>query len=1006
MENIDMQLENLRLAELRSYALLDTPAQQTFDDITLMAAQICNLPIALISLVDEKRQWFKSKVGLDADETPREHAFCAHAIKKPDELFIVPDAEADERFRDNPLVTGTPNVRFYAGAPLVTKNGFALGTLCVIDTIPRELNVQQLKALDALKRNVITAFELRKAMRDIKDTETALKESLARQNAIFNNAADAIITIDANGIIDSFNPKAVSLFKITAEDAVGLNISEFMPPEHGSKHNQYLKNYIESKESKVIGKCNELTCKNYDGSLFIAELSVGEFDVNGKKMFTGIIIDITERKEIENNLKYREERYRKIFELSPEVIVLFDDKGFILDLNDRCFDFTGYTKQELLNLHLSQVPFFDKKSKETVMYNFSNRLSNISIPPYETEYIHKNGTICTGLISAALIKNENEQNLQIFAMISDITVRKNNEKLIKQSNDMMKAINSLMGLYISESLQESELFDILLVKLLEISCSEYGFISKVLYDVDAQPYFKTISITDLSWNEEVRKLYDLYSNKDLEFRNLNTLFGNVLKTKKTVISNNPANDSRSGGLPENHPPLNAFIGIPIMKNDDIIGLYGLANRAGGYDWETADYLEPFTSTLGYILLGLDEKDKRKKAEEALRINQRAIDSSSNGIVIVDAKDTHLPVIYVNKGFEKITGYKSYDIIGKNCNILQGTDNDQPGIIEIRNAIKNNKHVTTVLRNYKKDGTLFWNELTISPIFDENKDITHFVGLQNDITERKTSQEKLEAAYRTIKNDFYAAAQIQRDLLPNVKYVIPGLSFKWLFIPSVEVSGDIFNYFQLDENITAFYLLDVSGHGIPAAMMSVTLSRMISPYQKPESLLRILNPVTNKYIITPPAEVISHLNSIYQSELDSISYFTMIYGVIDFGKNKITFCQAGHPSPMLLTSGGEVKSVGTSGFPVGMLPDMNYENQEFDFIKGDKLFIYSDGVTECSNNQGILFSEELFIKTISENRNKQMEEIIENLKINLKNWKSGDDFEDDITILAIERTYDV
>ena len=1005
METNESLLEMLRLAELKSYNLLDTPPQQIFDDITLIASQICNLPIALISLVDEKRQWFKSKVGLDADETPREYAFCAHAIQKPDELFIVPDAEADDRFRDNPLVTGYPHVRFYAGAPLVTNNGFAIGTLCVIDSIPRELSELQLKALEALRRNVITAFELRKSLLEIKDKENALKESLARQNAIFNNAADAIININCHGIIDSLNPKAEEFFRISSQEAIGKNISEFMPDPHKTNHNEYLDNFTNGIKN-IIGISRDVTCRRSDGSLFEAELSVGEFEVNGNRMFTGIIRDITERKEFEKILIYREEKYRKFFELSPEVIVLFDEKGFILDLNDRCFDFTGYTKQELVSLNLSQVPFFDKKSKETILYNFSNRLSNKSIPPYETEYIHKNGEIRIGLISAALIKNENENNLQIFAMISDITVRKNNENLIKQSNDMIKAINSLMGLYVSESLKEGELFDILLVKLLEISGSEYGFISKVLYDKNGNPFIKTYSITNISWDEESRAYYEKNYKMGLEFKNLETLFGYALKTKQVVISNYPHIDPRRGGLPDKHPPLESFLGVPIIWGKNMIGMYGLANKKGGYHQKDVDYLEPFASTIGYIIMGLEEKEKRKRAEDALKIYQRAIDSSSNGIVIVDAKDTHLPVIYVNKGFEKITGYKSYDVIGKNCNILQGTDIDQPGITEIRKALKNNKHVTTVLRNYKNDGTLFWNELTISPIFDENNDITHFVGLQNDITERKTSQEKLEIAYRTIKNDIEAAAQIQRDLLPNAKYIIPGLNFKWLFIPSVEVSGDIFNYFQLDENKTAFYLLDVSGHGIPAAMMSVTLSRMISPYQKPESLLRILNPVTNKYIITSPAEVISHLNNIYQSELESISYFTMIYGIIDFEGNKITFCQAGHPSPMLLTSGGEVKSIGTSGFPVGMLPDMNYENQECDFVKGDKLFIYSDGVTECSNNQGVHFSEELIIKTISENRNMQMDEIIENLKIKLKNWKSGDDFEDDITILAIERTYDV
>ncbi len=160
--------EKKRLKVLWQYEVLDTVPEEVFDDLTELAARICEAPIALISLVDEKRQWFKSKVGLTADETSRGVSFCTYAITQPD-LFIVPDATRDERFVNNPLVTSEPNIRFYAGAPLVTPDGHALGTLCVIDKVPRELRLEQKQALRILAHHVVSQLELRRRSRELGD---------------------------------------------------------------------------------------------------------------------------------------------------------------------------------------------------------------------------------------------------------------------------------------------------------------------------------------------------------------------------------------------------------------------------------------------------------------------------------------------------------------------------------------------------------------------------------------------------------------------------------------------------------------------------------------------------------------------------------------------------------------------------------------------------------------------------------------------------------------------
>lgn len=174
-------IESARIAALNRYAILDTEPEQSFDDLVILAAHICKTPMAMLSLVDEHRQWFKSKVGVQVRQTPREISICSHAIQQED-LFIVPDTLQDPRFRENLLVVGEPRVRFYAGAPLVNEDGFALGTLCVLDREPRELDGDQKSALLSLRRLALAQMELRQNLQLLKEAlNDRTKEEHARE---------------------------------------------------------------------------------------------------------------------------------------------------------------------------------------------------------------------------------------------------------------------------------------------------------------------------------------------------------------------------------------------------------------------------------------------------------------------------------------------------------------------------------------------------------------------------------------------------------------------------------------------------------------------------------------------------------------------------------------------------------------------------------------------------------------------------------------------------------
>jgi diguanylate cyclase (GGDEF)-like protein len=185
--------EPRRLAALQSYGVLDSVCETSFDNIVHLAAQLVDVPISLVSLVDSHRQWFKAKVGLDASETPRDWSFCAHAIVGPDEVFVVDDALADRRFVDNPLVTGAPGIRFYAGARLINPEGAALGTLCVIDRAPRTLSDGLRQGLRRLAGTAMTTLELRRAMNRAQDfARVDFLTGLANRHALIEAIERAI----------------------------------------------------------------------------------------------------------------------------------------------------------------------------------------------------------------------------------------------------------------------------------------------------------------------------------------------------------------------------------------------------------------------------------------------------------------------------------------------------------------------------------------------------------------------------------------------------------------------------------------------------------------------------------------------------------------------------------------------------------------------------------------------------------------------------------------------
>jgi diguanylate cyclase (GGDEF)-like protein/PAS domain S-box-containing protein len=431
----------------------------------------------------------------------------------------------------------------------------------------------------------------------------------ARFKAMFETVVDGVITIDSKGIIETFNPSAERLFGYSTAEVTGNNISMLMGEPHRAKHDTYMQRYLESGEARVIGIGRELLGRRKDGSFFPFELTISEMTINGRKIFTGVVRDIT-----------AQQGNRKLLQ--------------------------------------------------------------------------------------ALIAAQQELSL---------------------------------------SAEPKVIFDKLLSKLLDLTQSEYGFIGEMSYQNGNEPVLTTHAITDISWNDETREFYEKNIEAGLKFTNTKTLFGAVMTTCNPVISNDPVNDPRSGGLPKGHPTLNCFLGLPFFSRDEFVGMVGIANRPGGYDESLVDFLQPFLITCSNIIVSIRLDRKRKQAEKNLRESEargRAILTGATEAIITI---NELGIIEdMNPATEKIFGYSMSEMLGKNVKMLMPDpfQSRHDGYLKqyadtgIKKIIGEGREVV----GKRKDDSEFPMFLSVNHITVGGRNM--FTGVIRDITQQRIRAEEL------------------------------------------------------------------------------------------------------------------------------------------------------------------------------------------------------------------------------------------------------------------------
>ena len=471
--------ESERLQALYHFNILDTKPEERFDRLTRLTRQMFNVPVALVSLIDRDRQWFKSCQGVVVQELARDISFCGHAILGED-IFEIEDASQHVDFSDNPLVVGEPYIRFYAGAPLITREGYALGTLCIVDDQPRKLSDIERQSLRDLADSVLSEIEL---------------FEVYKQNANFQaaqNIAQMIARVQSNFILET----------------------------------------------------------------------------DRRKAFDGLLADI-----------------------------------------------------------------------------------------------------------------------------------------------------------------------------LNLTSSEYGFIGEVRYSEENQPYLKTYAITNIAWNKDTHDFYDQHAPNGMEFRNLKTLFGVALTTGEPVIANDPYNDPRSGGLPSGHPPLKAFLGIPVYSGEELVAMIGMSNREGGYDQDLIDYLSPLTLTVGQLVKSSRSKEQQTELQKSLLQFKNTVDQALDCIFMFDAQT--LRFIYVNQGALNQVGYTKHELFNMHAYDIKPEFTEAQFRKMTENLkLSEQKSITFQTVHQHKQGDKIDVEVVLQYV-DSDGQPPHFLAFVRDIRKQLAAEKAIE-----------------------------------------------------------------------------------------------------------------------------------------------------------------------------------------------------------------------------------------------------------------------
>ncbi|MDJ0658522.1 MAG: PAS domain S-box protein [Crocosphaera sp.] len=678
------------------------------------------------------------------------------------------------------------------------------GKIIRFETIHYDQNQQKvyvdfsLKPIKNEQGKIIFLIPEGRDITSLKQTENKLQKSQQKIEAIFDLLPDLFFRMKANSIILEYRGSPSSKLYVPPEVFLGKSILEMLPEAVSQKWEKAISHVL---------RLNTLVSIEYSLPMDTGEeYYEARLVPFAEKEVVAIVRNITQTKKAELELKKSKNFLQTIIDYLPIALFVKDGTanrfGRLLLVNKSCEELFGLDSSEILGktgydlFPLEQAEFYEQKDKQA----FKKR-----VPEYILEEPIDSYTKGKRIVRTVKVPLYDEQNNPeyLICITEDITQEKKAEIQLKKSHQLLQAISLAQSQFIADALP-TVLFNDLLENLLNLTESEYGFIGEIFYSdrgepyleethmkVRGNPYLKTHALTNIAWNEETRKFYDENAPQGMEFHNLKTLFGAVITTGKPVIANDPNSDPRRGGLPEGHPSLDAFLGLPFYHDNQLVGMVGVANRPGGYDQDVIDYLQPFLTTCANLIKGYRNERNRQQAEQAKEASEKKLQAllkySSDIVSIFDRQGK---LIYNSPAAQKIHGFSPEEMLQHNTfNFIHPDDRARVGK-KFSQLLNNPQKTVTVQYRYQKKGDDYvWMEAVASnQLHDPN--IQGIVANSRDISERKEteeilreSEEKFRQLAENIHEVFWMIDISKTD--PNYQksvYVSPAYQEVWGYDP--------------------------------------------------------------------------------------------------------------------------------------------------------------------------------------------------------------------------------
>ena len=638
--------------------------------------------------------------------------------------------------------------------------------------------------------------------------------------------------------------------------------------------------------------------------------------------------EITERQLTEVALRESEARFRILFERAGLGIALLDKLGRIRESNPALQQMLGYDGDEL---HGKTVFDLTAPDDMEITRRWFQELVEGQRSEYRLEkrFIQKAGTAVWVRKTVSGVYAPAGELQFAIGLIENVTERKLAERNLSESEARFRQVAEMTGEWIWE--QDAE--------------------GRYLYSSAAVQ-----SILGYTAGEVLGKFYyDLFTEADRH--RVAPALSSLLASKETFHRIVNRYQHQQG-----HEVFTESTGAPILDAE------GNLVKWRGVDRDVTE---------------------RKRFEDALRLRDRAMEASSVGIIITDPHQRGNPIIYANPAFIAMTGHARDEVMGRNPGFLQGPDTDPQAIEQIRQALRDGSDCHLTLKNYRKDGSEFWNELLISPVRDDQGRLTHFIGTQTDVTALRRLEEE--------RHEMEIAKQIQLSLLPTAPLSGNGVMAAGMCLPATHVGGDYFDYFSSGTAVDVV-IADVSGHSVAAAMIMAE-ARTTLKLETHRMMRDTTGPARSA------AAILSHLNELLFADLNrSDRFITMFYAQYDSATRELTYANAGHNCPLLLRQGSRVcTELDAEGLILGVQENPNFEERRLRLQSGDTLLFYTDGITEAQSKGGEFFGTDRLRAVFAEQTEAAPQDIIDAVIARLQSFCESRAFSDDVSMVVLKLT---